>query len=61
MAFIQFKDGMNIDEKDIRVHLKKHLANFKIPKHIKIEKELPRNATGKVLKRVLKEQIKGKM
>lgn len=61
VAFIQFKDGMNIDEKDIRVHLKKHLANFKIPKHIKIEKELPRNATGKVLKRVLKEQIKGKM
>lgn len=58
VAFVQFKDEMSIDEKEIRTHLKKHLANFKIPKHIKIAKELPRNATGKVLKRVLKEQLR---
>ncbi|WP_170018774.1 fatty acid--CoA ligase [Campylobacter sp. RM16190] len=57
IAFIQFKDEMSIDEKSIRAHLKKHLANFKIPKHIHVVKELPKNATGKVLKRVLKDQI----
>jgi len=44
--------------KKIRAHLKKHLANFKIPKTIYFKDELPKNATGKVLKRVLKEQIK---
>ena len=60
VAFIQFKEDMLIDEKEIRDHLKKHLANFKMPKYIHIEKELPRNATGKVLKRVLKERIKEK-
>ena len=60
VAFIQFKEDMRIDEKEIRDHLKKHLANFKMPKYIHIEKELPRNATGKVLKRVLKERIKEK-
>ena len=57
VAFIQVKDGMDLDEKTVREHLKKNLANFKIPKSIYFAEELPRNATGKVLKRVLKEQI----
>ena len=60
-AFIQFKEDMSLDEKDIRAHLKKHLANFKIPKTIYFKDELPKNATGKVLKRVLKEQIRGEI
>jgi len=60
-AFIQFKENMSLDEKDIRAHLKKHLANFKIPKTIYFKDELPKNATGKVLKRVLKDQIRGKI
>ena len=60
-AFIQFKENMSLDEKDIRAHLKKHLANFKIPKTIYFKDELPKNATGKVLKRVLKDQIRGEI
>lgn len=59
VAFVQLKEDMQIDEKEIRMHLKKHLANFKIPKHIYFEQELPKNATGKVLKRVLKERLRG--
>ena len=59
--FIQVKEGMDLDEKTVRAHLKKNLANFKIPKSIYFAEELPRNATGKVLKRVLKEQIKDKI
>ena len=61
VAFIQVKEGMDLDEKTVRAHLKKNLANFKIPKSIYFAEELPRNATGKVLKRVLKEQIKDKI
>lgn len=60
-AFIQLKEGMDIDEKHVRDYLKKHLANFKIPKSIYFAEQLPRNATGKVLKRVLKEQVKDKI
>lgn len=60
-AFIQLKDGMDLDEKQVRDYLKKHLANFKIPKSIYFAEQLPRNATGKVLKRVLKEQVKDKI
>jgi long-chain acyl-CoA synthetase len=58
-AFIQYKDDVNKpkSELEIKQYLKKHLANFKIPKHIYFSKELPKNATGKVLKRVLKEQV----
>ncbi len=57
IAFVQLKEGMKISEKEIKNHLKKHLANFKIPKTINIQQELPKNATGKVLKRVLKDSI----
>jgi long-chain acyl-CoA synthetase len=38
--------------------MREYLANYKIPKQIHIIKELPKNATGKVLKRVLKDQLK---
>ena len=57
IAFIKLKDGETLDEADVRAHLRGHLANFKIPKQIYFKDELPKNATGKVLKRVLKEQF----
>ena len=57
MAFVQPKEDIELKELEIKRYLKSHLANFKIPKHIYFVKELPKNATGKVLKRVLKEQI----
>lgn len=57
VAFIQPKENSIIDETKVRNHLKNHLANFKIPKHIYFANELPKNATGKVLKRVLKELV----
>ncbi|MCF7528841.1 fatty acid--CoA ligase [Neisseria lisongii] len=57
VAFIQLKDKAELDEKTVRNYLRQHLANFKLPKQIVFEQELPRNATGKVLKRVLKQQL----
>jgi long-chain acyl-CoA synthetase len=59
IAFIQLKeenDG-NLTEVQVKSHLKQHLANFKVPKHIYFIDELPKNATNKVLKRKLKEDI----
>jgi long-chain acyl-CoA synthetase len=58
MAFVQAKEDIKLDEIMIKKYLKQHLANFKIPKHIYFVEELPKNATGKVLKRVLKEKVK---
>ncbi|NCB53743.1 MAG: fatty acid--CoA ligase [Epsilonproteobacteria bacterium] len=57
IAFIQPKDGISLKENELRAYLKTHLANFKLPKQIYFVEELPKNATGKVLKRVLKEKI----
>ncbi len=59
VAFVQLKEGMDLGEDEIRRHLRTVLANFKIPKQIHFKDGLPRNATGKVLKRVLKEQFDG--
>ncbi|HIP28044.1 MAG TPA: hypothetical protein EYG82_02595, partial [Sulfurovum sp.] len=38
-------------------YMKEHLANYKIPKQIHIIDTLPKNATGKILKRVLKDTL----
>lgn len=61
VAFIQLKEDMVLSEAKVKAFLKNHLANFKIPKHVYFADELPKNAAGKVLKRVLKENIKGKI
>ena len=57
IAFIQLKEGAELDEATVRNHVRAQWANFKVPKQIYFKDELPRNATGKVLKRVLKEQF----
>lgn len=57
VAFIQPKEDASISESEIRRFLKQHLANFKIPKTIHFRDDLPKNATGKVLKRVLKDEM----
>jgi len=57
MAFVQTEENITLKEMELKQYLKSHLANFKVPKHIYFVEELPKNATGKVLKRVLKEKI----
>ena len=37
-------------------HVKQNLASFKVPREVEFVDELPRNATGKVLKRELQER-----
>jgi acyl-CoA synthetase (AMP-forming)/AMP-acid ligase II len=52
-AFVVFRDGMEASEDELKAHVKDNLARFKVPREIVILDELPRNATGKVLKREL--------
>jgi acyl-CoA synthetase (AMP-forming)/AMP-acid ligase II len=54
-AFVVLEQGKKADEKDLKGHVKQNLANYKVPREIVFLDELPRNATGKVLKRELKE------
>jgi len=54
VAYVKPKDGFELTDKDLRIYLKSHLANFKLPKYINVEHNLPMTATGKILKRELK-------
>jgi acyl-CoA synthetase (AMP-forming)/AMP-acid ligase II len=46
----------DVSEKELQDYVKSNLARYKVPREVEFLKELPRNATGKVLKRELKEQ-----
>jgi fatty-acyl-CoA synthase len=47
------RDDVTVDA--LRAHVKASLANYKVPREVRFLDELPRNETGKVLKRVLRE------
>jgi fatty-acyl-CoA synthase len=42
-----------LSERAVKDHVKRHLASYKVPREVVFLDELPRNATGKVLKREL--------
>jgi fatty-acyl-CoA synthase len=52
-AFVVVKDGVEIAEDELKAHVKANLASYKTPREVEFLEELPRNATGKVLKRDL--------
>jgi acyl-CoA synthetase (AMP-forming)/AMP-acid ligase II len=55
-AWIVTLEGADIDADKLRSFLSERLSDYKIPRRISFVDELPRNATGKVLKRVLVEE-----
>ena len=54
-AFVVLNDGQKASEDDLKSHVKSNLARYKVPREIEFIDELPRNSTGKVLKRELAE------
>jgi acyl-CoA synthetase (AMP-forming)/AMP-acid ligase II len=54
-AFVVKEEGADVGEDDLKSHVKANLARYKVPREIVFVEELPRNATGKVLKRELAE------
>ncbi|MDX6589664.1 MAG: hypothetical protein QOI84_938 [Solirubrobacterales bacterium] len=53
-AFVVLREGAaNISAADVAAHVKANLAAYKTPREVEFIDELPRNATGKVLKREL--------
>jgi acyl-CoA synthetase (AMP-forming)/AMP-acid ligase II len=59
-AVVEPRPGHDIDESDLQGFVAARLARFKVPSRIiVIEEPLPRTATGKVLKRQLKERYAG--
>lgn len=55
-AFISLKQGATANEAEIIEFCKQNLASYKKPKTVEFLKELPKNASGKLLKTVLREK-----
>jgi acyl-CoA synthetase (AMP-forming)/AMP-acid ligase II/carbon monoxide dehydrogenase subunit G len=54
-AFVVLESGKKATEDELKSYVKKNLAGFKVPREFEFIDELPRNATGKVVKRELVE------
>ncbi|HZG70168.1 MAG TPA: AMP-binding protein, partial [Chondromyces sp.] len=46
-----------LSEQDIILYCKEHLAEYKVPKAVEFLDELPKNTTGKILRRALKNEL----
>ncbi len=52
-AFVVLAGEVEVSAEDLQAHVKAHLAAYKAPREVEFMAELPRNATGKVLKKDL--------
>ena len=41
---------------ELRTYLREHMAHYKVPRHIDFRAELPRHPTGKLYKRLLRDE-----
>jgi fatty-acyl-CoA synthase len=60
-AFIVLRQGEKVSAEDVRTYVKKDMADYKKPKYVIFIDALPRNPTGKVLKRELRDQAKAQV
>lgn len=59
-GFVVLKDNEKATEQEIIMYLRDRLAPYKIPKYIEFRASLPKNNTGKILKRLLQDEEKNK-
>ena len=52
-AFVVLRDGQTVTDDELRGFCAERLADYKVPRRVTLVAELPRNATGKVLKQQL--------
>ena len=57
VAVVVLNEGATLDLATLTTHCRAHLAGFKVPKDLIIRDELPRNPSGKILKRVLRAEL----
>ena len=54
-AIVVLQPDCSLSEMDLLVYARENLAGYKVPKSVEFVEELPTNATGKVLKKILRE------
>ncbi|HJT94100.1 MAG TPA: acyl-CoA ligase FadD12 [Mycobacterium sp.] len=58
-AFVVLHDGAAATPEELKQHVRENLANYKVPREITILDELPRNITGKIVRRDLQARVSG--
>lgn len=58
-AFIVLRPGEQVTSRQLMLFLRGRIADYKVPSHWRFIDTLPRNPSGKILRRVLREQAKG--
>jgi long-chain acyl-CoA synthetase len=53
-AFVVLKEGSTVSERDVIKWARENMATYKAPRDVEFRKELPMNATGKILKTELR-------
>lgn len=59
-AFVVLKEGEECHSKELLRFMSEKLAAYKLPRHIEFIESLPKNSTGKIMKRILKDQLLAK-
>ena len=57
VAAVVTREGVTLSEDDVIAHCRAHLAGFKTPKQVYFVDSLPKNPSGKLLKRQLRERF----
>lgn len=59
VAFVRVRPGASATEADLRAHVEPVLARYKHPRAFRFVAEIPKNAVGKPLRRVLRDAARG--
>jgi len=58
ICFVELKDDVAWDEQDVRAFVREKLPPYKVPREFRVLEMLPRNPTGKIMRRALSERLK---
>ena len=56
MAFVAAEQESSLDEESVRSFARERLPAYKVPRRFQVVEVMPKGPTGKILKRVLREQ-----
>ncbi len=59
VALVTAQGGATVDESAVLEHCRRRMASYKKPKEVRVVDAFPLNSTGKVAKKVLREQLEG--
>ena len=58
LAVVVLRDDAEVDAAALEAFLRERLADYKVPRTYEFREQLPRNALGKVLKRIIREEVR---